>query len=410
VPSLLMIALSISAVVAGPLAVFAPLGMAPVAACVAAATLVVATRARLEHLIFRDFAAKVVLLLLAWMLITTAWTFNPADAAWLAVRTAFLIAGGTALAVMLVSLESANKERLARAVIAGFALLVFFLALELLTEGLLVRTALPEKYAQQPWIYVVVSRGSVFMALMMWPALLACHALDRRAGAAMVCAAAVGIAALTDHGATQLAVATGLVTLGLVACFGRRAVVFIGGLCIAVIVSAPLLPLGPLSPQSWQMVAEWLKLSAIHRLYIWHFVAERVWERPLLGWGFDASRHMPGRDTLTPIGTPALVLHPHNAALQVWLELGAVGAVVSALLIAVIVGRLARPDADRFSQATATAALTSSFAAASLSFGIWQSWWVGSLLLMIVWIAGLFAVSGAPRHADAMPPRQISAR
>ncbi len=197
--------------------------------------------------------------------------------------------------------------------------------------------------------------------------------------------------------------------MSLVACFGRRAVVFVGSLCIAVILSAPLLPFGPLSPQSWLVAGEWLKLSAIHRLYIWHFVAERVWERPLFGWGFDASRHVPGGDAMTPINVPSLSLHPHSVALQIWLELGAVGAIVAALLIAVIVRQIARPDADRFTQATATAALAASFAVASLSFGIWQSWWVGSLMLMIVWIAALSANSGPPRHAAAEHSRQISA-
>jgi exopolysaccharide production protein ExoQ len=407
VPSLVMIALSISAVVAGPLAVFAPLGMAPLSTFVVAGSLVAVIRAR--HRLVGHPAAKVVLLLLAWMLLATAWTFNPLDALSLAVRTGFLIAGGTALSVMLISLESAHKERLARCIIAGFALLVLFLAFELVSGGLLVRTALPERYAQQPWLYVVVSRGSVFMALMMWPTLLAFRALDRRAGTALVCAAAVGIAVLTDHGATRLSVAMGLAVLALVYYFGRPVVVLIGGLCIAVILTAPLLPLGPLSPQSWQVVAEWLKLSAIHRLYIWQFVAERVWERPLFGWGFDASRHMPGRDAMTPIDVPVLSLHPHNTALQIWLELGAVGAVVAALLMAVIVRQIARPDADRFTQAAATAALCASFGVASLSFGIWQSWWLGSLVLMTVWIAALSAANGASERAAAIPARQIFA-
>ncbi|HSK28489.1 MAG TPA: hypothetical protein VLA17_00865, partial [Candidatus Limnocylindria bacterium] len=239
-PSFVIIALSISAVVAGPLAVFAPLGMAPLSACVAAVSLFAATRERLEHLVLGHPGARAVLLFLAWMLLTTAWTFSPLDALSLAVRTTFLIVGGTALTIMLVSLDDANRERLAWTVIVGFALLVFFLAFELLTGGLLVRAALPERYTEQPWFYIVVSRGSVFMALMMWPTLLACHALDRRAGIATVCAAAIFVAVLTDHGATRVGVVMGLATLGLVLYFGRRAVVFVGSLCIAVILSAPL--------------------------------------------------------------------------------------------------------------------------------------------------------------------------
>lgn len=408
-PSLVLIVLSISTVVAGPLAVFAPLGIAPLTACVAAASLFAAVRKGLRHLVLGHAGAYAVLFFLIWMLISSAWTIDPLEGLWLAVRTAFLIAGGAALTILLVNLDHPYKAQLARSLLVGYALLVFFLGFELVTSGLLVRTALPGTYAQQPWIYVVVSRGSVFMALMMWPALLAFRTLDRRAGMAAVCLAAVVIAMLTDHGATRVSVASGLLVMVLVWWLGRPVVLLMGGVIIAVIVSAPLLPLGPLSPHSWLMEANWLKLSAIHRLYIWHFVAERIWERPLFGWGFDASRHMPGGDVVTPLGVPSMTLHPHSMALQIWLELGAVGAIAAAVLVALVVRQITRLDADRFAQATAAAALCASFVVASLSFGIWQSWWVGSLVLTSVWITGLAATSGTPMGAAAKPVPQISA-
>lgn len=408
-PSLVLIVLSISTVVAGPLAVFAPLGLAPLTACVAAASLVNAVLKRLGTLLVGQGVAQAVLFFLIWILISSAWTINPLEGLWLAVRTAFLIAGGAVLSIMLVNLERADRGKLASSILIGYALLIFFLAFELLSEGLLVRTAVPETYAQQPWIYVVVSRGSVFMALMMWPALLAFRTLDRRAGMASVCLAAIVIAVLTDHGATRVGVATGLLVMMLVWWLGRSVVLLIGGLIIAVILGAPLLAVALLSPHSWLMEANWLKLSAIHRLYIWHFVAERIWERPLFGWGFDASRHMPGRDVVTPIDVPSMTLHPHNMALQIWLELGAVGAIGAAVVVALLVRQIARPDSDRFIQATATAAVCAGFVVASLSFGIWQSWWVGTLVLTTIWIAGLSAGDGEPDRTAARPESQMSA-
>ena len=51
---------------------------------------------------------------------------------------------------------------------------------------------------------------------------------------------------------------------------------------------------------------------------------------------------------------------------------------------------------------SATAAFATSFAVASLSYGIWQSWWLGSLVLMTVWIAGLAAANGAPQPGSAL--------
>ena len=80
--------------------------------------------------------------------------------------------------------------------------------------------------------------------------------------------------------------------------------------------------------------ADAIKGSAGHRLLIWSFVGERIAERPLLGWGLDASRAIPGgKEEIRP-GLTRLPLHPHNAALQVWLELGMPGALLAALLSA----------------------------------------------------------------------------
>ena len=63
------------------------------------------------------------------------------------------------------------------------------------------------------------------------------------------------------------------------------------------------------------------KTSWGSRLEIWRFVSGLVENKPLFGWGLDSSRVFPG---LIP-------LHPHNAAVQIWFELGAVGAGVAAI-------------------------------------------------------------------------------
>ena len=51
-------------------------------------------------------------------------------------------------------------------------------------------------------------------------------------------------------------------------------------------------------------------------------------------------------------------LHPHNAALQVWLELGAPGAVLFALLVALVWNALARVEWPPLFAAAAGASLT----------------------------------------------------
>ena len=135
--------------------------------------------------------------------------------------------------------------------------------------------------------------------------------------------------------------------------------------------------------------------SLYHRGAIWSFVAERIAERPILGWGLDASRAVPGADiSIMHSACPhpdrwdgryaaSLPLHPHNAALHIWLELGVIGILCVGTILSIILTKavaLATTPASRFGVvATTTAYLT----IALMSFGVWQGWWIGSAGLVI---------------------------
>ena len=132
--------------------------------------------------------------------------------------------------------------------------------------------------------------------------------------------------------------------------------------------------------------ADRIKLSAGHRLMIWSFAGERIAERPLAGWGLDAARGIPGgRDPIRP-GETWLPLHPHNAPLQVWLELGVPGAVLFALLVALPWYGLATVPWPRIFGAAAGTSLAIALTASFVTYGIWQEWWLATL-----WFS-LFAV------------------
>jgi O-antigen ligase len=143
-----------------------------------------------------------------------------------------------------------------------------------------------------------------------------------------------------------------------------------------------------------------LPLSAVHRLVIWDFTVARVAEKPLTGWGLEASRAMPGGraqpDTATldrlNITNPAqraflanphvevMPLHPHNGALQLWLELGGIGALLGAVLMLALGCAASRSAVP----AVGAGMLASAAVTGMLSFGLWQAWWVASLLLAMV--------------------------
>ncbi len=79
-------------------------------------------------------------------------------------------------------------------------------------------------------------------------------------------------------------------------------------------------------------------------------------------------------------------LHPHNAVLQVWLEMGAVGALIGLGLLLSILRAIVRIKDNRLYRAAALGMFSYGLALGSLSFGIWQSWWLTSILLSAAYL------------------------
>jgi O-antigen ligase len=104
-----------------------------------------------------------------------------------------------------------------------------------------------------------------------------------------------------------------------------------------------------------------------HRLNIWAFSGNQIVEHALRGWGIDASRTF----------GPAIPLHTHNAALQLWLELGAVGAAMAAAFFAWVLYRIVGWTGESRRDGAMAAAVTISYLViGGLSFGVWQEWWL----------------------------------
>jgi O-antigen ligase len=132
-----------------------------------------------------------------------------------------------------------------------------------------------------------------------------------------------------------------------------------------------------------------LPSSWSHRIVIWQFAAERIFERPVLGWGLDASRSIPGGRAAVPwqmdpdpndkgnrVSVVQLMpLHPHSIALQLWLELGLLGAAALASL-AYLLARRAGDDAGLAALVFAGAAIC------HVSYGAWQTWWLSTLFMV----------------------------
>ena len=116
-----------------------------------------------------------------------------------------------------------------------------------------------------------------------------------------------------------------------------------------------------------QQVGARVELSWSMRLGYWRHAVDWIGDHPFRGWGLDASRMF----------GPGITLHPHNGALQVWLELGLIGAMAAAVFFAVVLARQARAARDP-AAAAAVAAASAYLVMGAVSFGVWQEWWLAA--------------------------------
>jgi len=395
------IILAVAGIVAPPVAVLAPLGIAPLLTVVAVALLIAAPR--------RLWAARQPLLplavlwaaLAAFALLSATWSVLPDHSLLEALRLLAIGAEGMIALAAARSLAPRDGWRAGAAAAVGAGLGASLLLFEWATNAALVHWI-------HGWSSVVAvnqsryDRGATVLVLILWPAALA---LRRWRTLQIAIAAAVALSVyLMPSAASLLAFVGGLVSFGIALRFPRLvAGAFAAGVVIGVVVLPVIVPSYE-STVRIQHAVPWIKVSGIHRLLIWRFAAERIAERPLLGWGMDASRNLPGgkRDFGTTLpgielspGHDAMPLHPHDALLQWRVELGIPGTL---LCLAIVVWALYRVgwrfSGGREAQAAALGWAATVLVIGLLSFGIWQEWWLSSIFLTASLLAASTADAG----------------
>jgi len=128
-----------------------------------------------------------------------------------------------------------------------------------------------------------------------------------------------------------------------------------------------------------------IPVSYGERMGYWSHTIDFIGRHPVRGWGLDASRTF----------TPAIQLHPHDGPLQVWLELGVIGAIGAAAFWGVTLARMSRPVRE-----PAMAALCACSAVyllfGAINFGIWQDWWLALGVLVVAFGAVLRPSTSPP--------------
>lgn len=399
--------LSLAAVLIVPVSALEPLWLSIIAAAAAAAAIVGNIDRRRWPRLFPALTA-IVGVLVIWGAASAIWSIAPARSLSQALELLLFAVGGIVLLSTALNLDDAGRKSLEKFLMTGFAIGILFILFELVSGGV-THSALNGFLAPdgtkltRTMNLFELNRASSVISILVWVAVIP---VWRRFGwiAAAILVLVCGFAiSQLQPGTPFLAISAGAAIFVLAW--------FVPRLAMALLLAIIALALGmiPFIADIQPLLTDLIRslgmseFSLHHRMAIWQFASEHSIARPFTGWGLDSSRMIGVGQVATVDDAPnigfrnvdILPLHPHNALLQAWLEIGVVGAVILAALFTTPLLAIQRCIAGRFERAAAYAAFTASIVLAELSFGIWQGWWISLLALVAILLAALATSSRA---------------
>lgn len=401
-------ALALAALTGPVVALYTALGMAPLFVTVGIAALALGRHRQPWRHVWKPGAVALAGIM-AWMAVSMAWTIELPQSLITLPRLIAMTAGGLVLTALASRLEAEGRARVRLALATGLTLALGLAAIEIYLHG----PGGMMFHRHHPWFdnYIPrLDRGLTVFSLLVVPAMVAAWRRGFRLWSGIILVLAVMVFAGGQTLSAKLALAL-MPAVFLVALRWPRATgAGMSGVMAVTILAFPLLALAP-APQATSDALPFLPNSAHHRLTIWIFAAGKVLEHPVRGWGLEASRSIPGGEDEVVVTRPStarssgwepvteqfLPLHPHNSPGQVWLELGGIGAILACGLM-VVLGRVIAAAPNRVDAAMIAASASAAFIVACISYGVWQSWWIGSL-----WLTAALATAVATRREELSP-------
>jgi O-antigen ligase len=225
--------------------------------------------------------------------------------------------------------------------------------------------------------------------MMLWPVLLTLSALisDRNRRYATIGALILLVLTCTfssEHQTSMLAILLSAVVFLLASRLPRM---FPGAAMLTwVIIVMTVVPAVQFTYDKLELhKASWVPPSLQARFVVWGYTASKVWERPILGIGahsirdftaLDQSIRQPPAEHEMPQTTS---IHSHNIFLQVWFELGLIGALL--LCAAGVLTLRSIPSLNRRTQPFAYATASVIALEAMATWDLWHNWLTAAFVL-----------------------------
>lgn len=365
------------------------------------AVLLVFWRARLQS-VMRTPAVIALSLFAVYLLINSFFALNPQAALQKSSIFILLSAATFALVAYFSACSPASLRHIALLAVAGLLAGLAVLLTELVLDQPIwkfVHNNFPS-LAGRPMKHVgevdgkivaaaryISNRNAANVVMLFWPAVMLAAALPghwRMVVRGALTVLVVTCALISESQTSMVALGIGFIIfamarLSLETVRWMAVVVWVVGLTFAV-------PLGAMPHKlGWTSWTSMFHASVAARFYIWSYTADKALESPVVGIGVRGTRELQKTEGLKAEGSdgerlrPRPGRHAHNAFLQIWLELGVIGAALLlglGLVLLRYIGRLQQHKA-----AIGYALFATICGVAAFGFGIWQTWLLGVISL-----------------------------
>ena len=387
-----------------PIAIFSSKAMVPLFILLAVALIALNVADKDRKFSFPKLPVVAFLILLLWAIASLLWTFDSGVSRKLILPLIALFGLGLFVLIEIKFASLSASEITEKLLIFGAVITIALLLFESVTGSWLTRFG-----RDLPWHEVInphtaginieafLKNGIVILSILLWPIMSALVRRRHFLGTALSFVLTIYLVFRFSAAAVLIAMTASVIGISISHFQRKLASIIIGGMFVILLLGTPFLVYQFTANKSVNEIGQFsydLKLpnSAISRLLIWQFATQHIFEKPFLGWGMNTARQIPGsgeKYTLK-VDTPNnkkivlfresfLPLHPHNASLQIWLELGAVGAIIIAVFGWIFIRKLEDDDTDPVLFGVVISILAFNF----ISFGVWQSWWISTQFLCL---------------------------
>ena len=347
----------------------------------------------------------ILLMIPLWALITALWAQYPLSSLTTGLKILTLVILGLYWCRLTLSLPQQTRKSLITALITGLLFGIFFL--------------IGDIWLGNPWqtfweksAAKAFAQGSLLISLVTWPTTLWVlrqpYSIYWRIGLLISLFISIfWILFQIDCDTSFIGLFMGIcVFLGTLSfprltSFGMRLFIPI------LIVSFPFISLFAFKPEYIPVYNTYLQEnSVLDRLYIWNDVATTILDHPWKGIGMDGTRHhektqefrtwlfIDGTGEQYTMRPQCFGIHPHNAILQLWLELGILGFILGGLLAYRVLLQIYRTNLLSIEKAVSAGLFTGTFLIIWVNLGFWQNWWISGLWIIVGLTISMFKGKG----------------